>query len=256
MRPRFPFLLPAASHPRRAAVVALVLGGLAGPGRAQATSTTGDDWQYACDGTDAELLAAIDEAFRTRVGYGETWDESVCNQGALVLGEGVPLRPRVRRPAPAPEAGPTAPAGSASSTAAATATSSTNASTTAAAAAAATATSSTTPTPGGAGAPAGAPARPVKRTLEQRMEDQFFALAIPVMAAVAGLFSVVVAALIGLFLRLRRQVVLDVACPACAMSVPWIAGESPQLFCPACGCPCRVDVVRDGGAVRAHAVPL
>jgi hypothetical protein len=244
MRPRPPFLLPAASHARRAAVVALALGGLAAHAQAP---TTDDDWQYACDGTDPALLAAIDEAFRTRVGYGETWDESVCNQGALVLGDGVPLRPRVRRPAPAPGDGPPAPAASASST-----------TTTPTATTTATATT-TTATPGAAGTPAGAPAapaRPAKRTLEQRMEDQFFALAIPVMAAVAGLFCIVVAALIGLFLRLRRQVVLDVACPACAMSVPWVAGESPQLFCPACGCPCRVDVVREGGAVRAHAVPL
>jgi hypothetical protein len=197
-----------------------------------------DGWQYACDGTDPELLAAIDEAFRTRVGYGETWDETLCNEGSLILGDGVRLHPRRPRAATPDAAGATA------------TTAVTNAATTGATnpatASAASAPTSATATPAGPG----------RRTLEQRMQDQFFALAIPAMAAVAGIFAVVVAGLIALLLRLRRQIVLDVACPGCAMAIPWVVGESPQLFCPACGAPCRVDVVRAGKLTQAHAVPL
>jgi hypothetical protein len=64
------------------------------------------DWRFHCDGTDPWLLAELDEAMRSGVGYGETWDETVCNQGNLVLGEGVrPVKPK-RDPA-APVATPT-----------------------------------------------------------------------------------------------------------------------------------------------------
>jgi hypothetical protein len=43
----------------------------------------------ACDGTDPFLLAEIDHAFETRIGYGETWDEHICDQNTLsVYGEG------------------------------------------------------------------------------------------------------------------------------------------------------------------------
>jgi hypothetical protein len=168
-------------------------------------------WVFRCDGTDEALLREFDEAFRTRVGYGETWDESICNQGLMVVGDGVRVGPRKKKVAP----------------------------------------------PAPAAAPAAAPALPKgPPTLEQRMNDQFFALAIPAMAGVAGVFAIVVAALIGLFLRLKKQVVVDVACPACPTSFPFVVGESTQLFCPACGAACRVDILWNGKLARANAVPL
>jgi hypothetical protein len=177
----------------------------------------GNGWVFRCDGTDEALLREIDEAFRTRVGYGETWDESICNEGLMIVGDGVRTGPRKKKIAPAPAATPAvAPV-----------------------------------------LPVAAPAAPRgPPTLEQRMNDQFFALAIPAMAGVAGVFAIVVAALIGLFLRLKKQVVVDVACPACPTSFPFVVGESPQLFCPACGAACRVDILWNGKLARANAVPL
>jgi hypothetical protein len=218
-----------------------------------------DEWHFACDGTDPALLAEIDEAFRTRVGFGETWDESICNQGALVQG-GTRAFTRRRPAAAAPTAlAATAPGGGeippASTTtpgpAVGPATTTTAAAATATTTTAAAATATTTDN---AGNPAAAATPPT--AFEKRLNDQFFALAIPLMAAVAGVFAVVVAALIGLFLRLRRQVVLDVACPSCPTRIPFVVGESPQLFCPSCGAPCRVDVIGDGHDSRAEAVPL
>jgi hypothetical protein len=220
-----------------------------------------DGWRYACDGTDAALLAEIDEAFRTRIGYGETWDESICNQGALVQGgtralvRRRPVAPPVAPPAAAATAaagpGAAAPGPGDLATPGADASKATTAATTGAM------TAGTTVPATSAGATPSPAAAPRELTaFEKRVNDQFFALAIPLMAAAAGVFSLVVAALIGLFLRLRRQIVLEVACPSCPTRIPFVVGESPQLFCPACGAPYRVDVLGSGDALSAHAVPL
>jgi hypothetical protein len=49
-----------------------------------------DNGALLCDGTDAALLAELDEAMRTGIGYGETWDETICNQGTAVAGFAAP----------------------------------------------------------------------------------------------------------------------------------------------------------------------
>ncbi|MBM4281736.1 MAG: hypothetical protein FJ137_13580 [Deltaproteobacteria bacterium] len=211
-----------------------------------------DDWRYACDGTDAALLAEIDEAFRSRVGYGETWDESICNQGNLVQG-GTRALVRRRPAATPPPAAMAAAPGAASVIAEAPATPDTPA---ALGATAAMTTGTTAPATAAGALPSSGTVTKEPTAFERRMNDQFFAWAIPLMAAVAGLFALVVAALIGLFLQLRRQIVLEVACPSCRTRIPFVVGESPQLFCPACGAPCRVDVLGSGDALSAHAVPL
>ena len=216
----------------------------------------GDAPSFACDGTDPALLRELDEAFRTRIGFGETWDESICNQGYVVSGGTRELRRRRPAPAASPTAttasmsmpssstsgGPAAgdAPGGRSTTAPTTATTTTTGSTVAAAA-----TTASAPAP--------------KKELtawDKRVNDQFFALAIPMISAVFAVFSIVVASLIGLFLRLRRQIVLDVGCPSCPMRFPFVVGESPQLFCPSCGAPCRIDVTGRGSGTAAHAVPL
>jgi hypothetical protein len=64
---------------------ALVVVAAAVSGRAQSPPV--------CDGTDPVLLAEIDEAFRTRIGYGETWDETICDQDSFsVYAEGATAR--------------------------------------------------------------------------------------------------------------------------------------------------------------------
>jgi hypothetical protein len=226
------------------------------------------DWHYPCDGTDPALLHEIDEAFRTRIGYGETWDESICNQGTLVGGGTTAFRRRARVAPPTTPAagsatsttgvGSSAPAlaGAASTASPAPAQASTaQASTDTNGGATPTSATSAAATTANGAKPNAAPAKELT-PWEKRVNDQFFALAIPMMAGIAGIFAIVVAALIGLFLRLRRQVVLDVGCPSCAMRFPFVVGESPQLFCPACGAPCRVDVTSTDGVAGAHAVPL
>jgi hypothetical protein len=247
-----------------------------------------DAWRFPCDGTDEALLREIDEAFRTRIGYGETWDESICNRGMLLVGGGTTAAARRRPPAaPAtPVGGPTGAATNVTTTNAPGTTTNAPGTTTNAPGTTTNASGTTTmthalttppPAPPGAARttaasampaePAarpgadratttGAPSGPPLSAWEKRVNDQFFALAIPLMAGVVGVFAVVVAALIGLFLRLRRQVVLDVGCPSCPMRFPFVVGESPQLFCPACGAPCRVDVTGAAGHAVAHAVPL
>jgi hypothetical protein len=278
----------------------------AGTTASSPTKTREDDasWHFACDGTDAALLEEIDEAFRTRLGYGETWDDSICNQGALVGGSG--SRPLRRRAAPVTAAM----AGSADAPATTAAGGGgvgepalpadgggdgpvdvanddggrpgSRGSPDGATAALAGSTSgkgwagpaAASPAPGypdargataadgkAAGAPgadtgAGAERGPALTGFEKRMNDQFFALAIPLMAFAAFVFAVVVAALIGLFLRLRKAVVLDVACPACPAHFPFVVGDEVHLFCPVCGAPCRVEVTGSGPGTLARATPL
>jgi len=194
----------------RASLLAAVLA-VAAPAAAEDT-----DWRFHCDGTDPWLLSELDEAMRTGIGYGETWDETVCNQGNLVLGEGVrPAKPR-RDPAaaaastPAPAATPAAPV----------------------------------------------PEKPVLTPLQQRMQDQYFAIFIPVFTLFSVGLAALVAAVIVFFLRRRKQVVVAVGCPSCRTEIPFVVGEMPTLFCPACGNACRVDVDLAGGQAVAAAVPL
>ena len=90
----------------------------------------------------------------------------------------------------------------------------------------------------------------------QILNDQFFALFLPVFGAGAFAFAVAIAAIIGLFLRLRKTVVVDVACPACRVTVPFVVGESLHLFCPGCGGACRVDLQVHNKITTASAIPL
>ena len=173
-----------------------------------------DGWQYACDGTDEFLLAEVDEAFRTGIGFGETWDENVCDEGLLsVYANSAAGRATARWPAwrkPKVEPAPRAPMLSA------------------------------------------------EAALAKRMEDQFFALAMPMFGAVAFAFAAAIAALISVFLRLRKQIVIDVACPnpACKTALPFVVGDALSIFCPRCGGACRVDLHGSGKATTATAVPL
>jgi hypothetical protein len=183
-----------------------------------APAVAGDaDWRFHCDGTDPWLLAELDEAMRSGVGYGETWDETVCNQGNLVLGEGVrPVKPKPKiDPASVAVAAPVAP-----------------------------------PTP------AAAPEKPALTPLQQRMQDQYFAIFIPVFTLFALALSALIAAVVVFFLRRRQQVVVAVGCPSCRTQIPFVVGEVPTLFCPACGNACRVDVDLAGDHAIAAAVPL
>jgi hypothetical protein len=169
-------------------------------------------WRFHCDGTDPWLLAELDEAMRTGVGYGETWDETVCNQGNLVLGEGFrPVKRKVveveQAPAPAVVAPPT-------------------------------------------------PEAPKLTPLQQRMQDQYFAIFIPVFTFFALSVSALIAAVVVFFLRRRAQIVVAVDCPSCRTGIPFVVGEVPTLFCPACGNACRVDVDLSGNHAVAAAVPL
>lgn len=190
--------------------------GAPGAGPSSSSSSPNPEWQYACDGTDEFLLAEIDEAFRSGVGFGETWDGSVCDEGLLnVYAEGVAARwPEFKKK---PKV---APAGAVE-----------------------------------------APRQPMlsaEAALAKRMEDQFFALAMPIFGAVAFAFAAAVAALIGVFLRLRKQIVIDVTCPnmACKTALPFIVGDSKQIFCPRCGGACRVDLHGTGKQTTGTAVPL
>ena len=188
-------------------------------------------WRFQCDGTDPWLLAELDEAMRTGIGYQETWDESICNDGNIVLGEGVRVRARAK-----------APASSSSSTG----------------------SPASTDAAGVPGAAASAPVaalassskKPALTPLEQRMQDQYFAIFIPVFTLFALGLSALVAAVAIFFIRRRKQHVVVVGCPSCRTEIPFVVGEVPTLFCPACGSACRVDVELTDGQAVAAAVPL
>lgn len=169
------------------------------------TTPTTNERLYDCDGMDEFLLDEIDEAFRTGIGYGETWDDTVCEEGLLsVYAEGANRRwPDMRRKPGPPK-----------------------------------------------------PKPPEPTEAERRAENQFFALAMPIFGAAAFAVAVGLAALIGLFLRLRKQIVVDVGCPGCKTALPFVVGESPQIFCPRCGAACRVDVIGKGKGTTATAIPL
>ena len=186
-----------------------------------APAAAGDtDWRFHCDGTDQWLLAELDEAMRSGVGYGETWDETVCSQGNLVLGEGV----RPTKPRRAPDTADTV--------------------------------TTSTPAPAATTPPPAAPEKPALTPLQQRMQDQYFAIFIPVFTLLLLGLAGLVAAVIVFFLRRRKQIVVAVGCPSCRTEIPFVVGEMPTLFCPACGNACRVDIDLAGGQAMAAAVPL
>jgi hypothetical protein len=203
------------------------------------TSAIADDtaWRFQCDGTDPWLLAELDEAMRTGVGYQETWDETICNDGNVVLGEGVRGRSKARVPNEATTS-PDAAAASAEPTAAPVA------------------PGATTTTAASLSGQAPRLAKPALTPLEQRMQDQYFAIFIPVFTLFLLGLSGLAAAIVVFFIRRRKQHVVVVGCPSCRTEIPFVVGEMPTLFCPACGNACRVDVALTNGHAVAAAVPL
>ena len=84
-------------------------------------------------------------------------------------------------------------------------------------------------------------------------EDQMLALIMP-MAAVGGLGAIFLgAAAVAAVTRMRRRIVLEVACPSCEAPLPIaVDDKSHELFCPMCGAACRVEVTGKGKAARAR----
>lgn len=82
-------------------VVASVMAGQPGPTEATAPGApTAASRPFRCDGTDGFFFDELQRA--GKVGYGETWDATVCDEGAAVYAEGdARLRSvkRTRRPA-------------------------------------------------------------------------------------------------------------------------------------------------------------
>ncbi len=184
-------------------------------------------WRHHCDATDEFFIAELDEALRDGVGYGETWDETVCNHGNLVLGAGV------RRFMPAPgldkDDADVVAAGALVADSAVAAV---------------------------AAVPDRVVTAPKLTPMQQKMQDQYFALFIPAFAFLATSFCMLVAGIAIFLIRKKKQVVLAVDCPACATNIPFVVGEDVHIFCPACGAACRVDVEQQGSMHLAAAVPL
>jgi len=198
----------------RHAVLALVL-------LTAASATAEEPWRFHCDGTDSALIAEVNAAFASGIGYGETWDETVCNQGNLILGDGVRLRKvkaKVLEPV-IPEPDILVGDGVLAATGPVVA------------------------------------AEEILTPFQRKMRDQYFAIFIPVFGFVGFIFCALVAVIIFFVMR-RKQVVVEVACPACRVSMPFVVGESTEIFCPACGAPCRVDVEKRGDIHLASAIPL
>ncbi len=187
------------------------------------------EWRFHCDATDEFFIAELDAAMRDGVGYGETWDETVCNQGNLVLGAGV--KRFTKAPQVAADDADVLAAGALVADGAVAATSAV------------------------ADAPAAAPSAKLT-PLQQKMQDQYFALFIPAFGFLAASFCMMVAGLAIFLARRKKQVVVAVDCPACSMSIPFVVGDDSHIFCPACGAACRVDVEQQGDAHLAAAVPL
>lgn len=71
-------------HVRRFVLVLAI--GFSGTAIADASATAQDASGFRCDGTDPFFFEEMNKA--GMVGYGETWDESICDQGLAVYGEG------------------------------------------------------------------------------------------------------------------------------------------------------------------------
>lgn len=149
---------------------------------------------FRCDGTDPFFFEELEKA--GTLGYGETWDETLCNEGVELYAEGVTGRWKAFRQ----------------------------------------------------------PRRPPRPS----DEDQMLALVMP-MFAIGGLAAVfLAAAAVAAVSRLKKRVVLDVPCPACAAPLPIpVDDESAhRLFCPMCGVACAVDVEGRGSGATARARAL
>lgn len=160
------------------AVTAIV--GVAGQARAD---------ELRCDGTDPFFFEEMKNA--GTLGYGETWDETICDQGLAVYGEGATSRWQAFKQK-----------------------------------------------------------RPYKNP-----EDQMLALVMP-MFAMGGIAAVFLAASgLAFASRLRKRIVLEVACPACetGLPIPLDDKSARNLFCPACGAACAIDVVGKGKQATATA---
>lgn len=195
---------------------------LAAIGGVEDAADIGEDreWGGPCDGTDGELLAEVDEAFRTGIGYGETWDETICNDGLLIYGQGIRRFRTIEERRAAWEARQAAAEAFANEVG------------------------------------ADGLTNRQRDEMAHKVDQRFLAMLIPVvglgMFAIAGL----VAGAIIVFLRARKTMVLDVTCPSCTMVMPYVVGEDSHLFCPACGTPCRVDIAYEGKTPKVAAIPL
>jgi hypothetical protein len=156
-----------------------------------------EEHEFHCDGTDPFFFAEMADA--GTLGYGETWDEHVCDEGADTFAPGADSRWKKMR------------------------------------------------TP---------------RVFRVSPEDQMLALVMP-MAAVGGLGAIFLAAgAIAAVGRMKKRVVLEVACPSCDAPLPVPvddakAGDSGRelgMFCPMCGTACRVAVEGKGADVAARVI--
>ena len=166
------------------AVVGLIASGLVGPAAAADAGAA-----LHCDGTDPQLFEEMEN--NGTLGYGETWDEHVCDEGYDTFAEGADGRWRNMR------------------------------------------------TP---------------RSKQVSQEDQMLALVMPV-AAVGGLGAIFLgAAALAAVTRMKKRVILEVACPACAAPLPIPVDDvsAQSLFCPMCGAACRVEVTGKGADAKAR----
>jgi hypothetical protein len=153
------------------------------------STTAAADEGLRCDGTDAFFFAEMNASM---VGYGETWDETLCDEGLAIYGEGASSRwPAWRR----------------------------------------------------------------ARTYKKSAEDQMLALVMP-MFAIGGTGAVFLgASLVAFASRRKKRVVFAVPCPSCAaeLAVALDDETARQLFCPACGVACGIDVRGAGASAIASA---
>jgi hypothetical protein len=146
---------------------------------------------FRCDGTDPFFFDELEKA--GAVGYGETWDEHLCDEGVETYAEGATGRWKALR----------------------------------------------------------APKRPPKAS----DEDQMLALVMPLFA-IGGIGAIFLAASgLAAASRLRKRVILEVPCAACAAPLPIAVDDKSahQLFCPMCGAANAVDVEGKGKTATATA---
>lgn len=145
---------------------------------------------FRCDGTDPLFFEEMKKA--GTLGYGETWDETICDEGLAIYGEGATSRWSAFKQ---------------------------------------------------------------KRPYRASGEKQMLALVMP-MIAVGGVAAVLLgASALAFASRLKKRVILDVACPACDAELPVAADDKSghQLFCPVCGAGCAIDVQGKGKHATARA---
>lgn len=157
-----------------------------------ASSARADDSRgegFRCDGTDPFFFEELKSS--GTLGYGETWDETLCDEGLEIYGEGANSRWRAFKQK-----------------------------------------------------------RPYKNP-----ENQMLALVMP-MFAMGGMAAVLLgASALAFASRMKKRVVLNVPCPACDTELPIAVDDESarNLFCPACGAACAIDVQGKGKSATAHA---